>query len=54
VGQTLSSVNPAHFDETGLINLTLAVIAINSWNRLAISMRAVPGIYQRQPSMAAH
>ena len=42
-----------HFDETGLINLTLAVIAINGWNRLAISMRAVPGTYQRQPSMAA-
>jgi alkylhydroperoxidase family enzyme len=42
-----------HFDETGLINLTLAVIAINGWNRLALSMRAVPGTYQRQPSMAA-
>jgi AhpD family alkylhydroperoxidase len=42
-----------HFDETELINLTLAVIAINGWNRLAISMRAVPGTYQRQPSMAA-
>ena len=42
-----------HFDETELINLTLAVIAINGWNRLAISMRAVPGTYQRQPAMAA-
>lgn len=36
----------AHFSEQELIDLTLAVIAINSWNRLAISMRAVPGTYQ--------
>jgi alkylhydroperoxidase family enzyme len=42
-----------HFDETELMNLTLAVVAINGWNRLAISFRAVPGTYQRQPAMAA-
>lgn len=35
-----------HFTEKELIDLTMAVIAINSWNRLAISFRAVPGTYQ--------
>ncbi len=35
-----------NFDEKELVDLTLAVIAINGWNRLAISFRAVPGAYQ--------
>jgi len=43
-----------HFDETELVNLTLAVVAINGWNRLAISLRAVPGTYQRPAVQAAH
>ena len=34
------------FSEAELVNLTLAIAAINSWNRLAISFRAVPGDYQ--------
>src|SRR5262245_49983504 len=34
------------FTEEELVNLTLAIIAINSWNRLAIGFRAVPGQYQ--------
>jgi AhpD family alkylhydroperoxidase len=44
-----------HFSETEMVNLTLAVIEINGWNRLAISFRAVPGTYQQkpQPAMAA-
>lgn len=41
----------AHFTETELVNLTMAVVAINGWNRLAISFRAVPGTYQ--PAEAA-
>lgn len=41
-----------HFSESELINLTLAVVAINGWNRLAISFRAVPGSYQRKQSAA--
>jgi AhpD family alkylhydroperoxidase len=40
------------FGEKELVDLTLAVIAINSWNRLAISFRAVPGSYQ-PPSHAS-
>ncbi len=35
-----------HFPEEELVDLTLAVVAINSWNRLAISFRTVPGTYQ--------
>ncbi len=34
------------FNEKELVDLTLAVIAINGWNRLAISFRTVPGSYQ--------
>lgn len=34
------------FSEEELVNLTLAVIAINGWNRIAISFRMVPGEYQ--------
>jgi AhpD family alkylhydroperoxidase len=37
-----------HFSERELADLTLAVIAINAWNRLAIAFRAVPGSYQRK------
>lgn len=35
-----------HFTEKELVDLTLAIIAINGWNRLAISFRTVPGSYQ--------
>lgn len=34
------------FTEDELIDLTLAITTINSWNRLAISFRTTPGIYQ--------
>jgi AhpD family alkylhydroperoxidase len=35
-----------HFNETELTNITMAIVAINGWNRFAISFRAVPGTYQ--------
>ena len=35
-----------HFTDKELVDLTLAVVAINGWNRLAISFRTVPGTYQ--------
>ena len=35
-----------HFSEEELAHLTLAVVAINGWNRLAIAFRAVPGAYR--------
>ena len=36
-----------HFDEQELVALTWAVVAINAWNRLAVSFRSVPGTYRR-------
>lgn len=41
-----------HFNERELLNLTLAVIAINSWNRLAVSSRGEPGSYQPKATQA--
>jgi AhpD family alkylhydroperoxidase len=35
-----------HFTEKELSDLTLAVAAINAWNRLSIAGRLVPGRYQ--------
>jgi AhpD family alkylhydroperoxidase len=42
----------AHFSEKELVDLTLAVVAINGWNRLAISMRSAVGGYR--PRVSAH
>jgi AhpD family alkylhydroperoxidase len=35
-----------HFAERELVDLTLALVAINGWNRLAIPFRTEPGTYQ--------
>ncbi|MZQ48667.1 MAG: carboxymuconolactone decarboxylase family protein [Bacteroidales bacterium] len=37
-----------HFTEKEIIALTMAIIAINGWNRLAISFRTPPGSYKTQ------
>ena len=50
VPESLYEAVREHFSEEELVNLTLAVNAINSWNRMAISMRVVPGSYQRKPA----
>ena len=34
------------FSEKELVDLTLAIVAINGWNRLAIAFRTVPGTFQ--------
>jgi alkylhydroperoxidase family enzyme len=36
----------AQFSEEELVNLTMAVVAINGANRLNIAFRTVPGSYQ--------
>jgi AhpD family alkylhydroperoxidase len=41
-----------HFSEQELVNLTLVITTINTWNRLAISFRSEPGSYQ--PPKAAN
>ena len=40
-----------HFSEKEILDLTFAVVAINSLNRLVISLR-VPGTYQPKKSSA--
>lgn len=34
------------FDEKALVDLSLAIVEINGWNRLAKTFRSVPGSYQ--------
>jgi AhpD family alkylhydroperoxidase len=34
------------FSDEELVNLTLAIVVINGWNRLCITFRAVPGEYE--------
>ena len=43
-----------HFTDDELAKLTLAIVAINGWNRFGIAFRAAPGKYQpiRQPEHA--
>jgi len=41
------------FSEKELVDLTYVVTSINSWNRLAISLRAVPGSYKPAAASAA-
>jgi AhpD family alkylhydroperoxidase len=38
----------AHFSETALADLTLAVATINAWNRISIASRALPEGSERQ------
>ena len=35
-----------HFKPAELVNLTAAIAMINTWNRLSVAFRAVPGAYQ--------
>ena len=44
-----------HFSDAEMVNLTLAIVVINSWNRLAVGFRSEPGIYQstRKPLVSA-
>lgn len=45
VPDALYEVSRRHFSEKELVDLTLAIVAINGWNRLAVSFRSVPGTY---------
>ena len=42
-----------YFSEKEIVDLTIVVSAINMWNRIAISMRAVPGQYHPPKTSAA-
>ena len=43
----------AQFSEEELVNLTLAIVAINGANRINIAFRAVPGSYRPAARHAA-
>jgi AhpD family alkylhydroperoxidase len=42
-----------HFSEQEIVNLSLAVVAINGWNRLNVGFRTVAGTYQVPARKAA-
>jgi alkylhydroperoxidase family enzyme len=42
-----------YFSDAEIVNLTMAVVAINGWNRLAVSFRREPGTYQPREAAAA-
>jgi AhpD family alkylhydroperoxidase len=52
----------AEFSEREVVDLTMAVVEINAWNRIAIAFRAEPGSYQppashgsaRSPASSSH
>ena len=46
VDDTTYQAARAHFNDKEIVDLTLAVIAINSWNRLAIPFRTPAGSYR--------
>jgi AhpD family alkylhydroperoxidase len=44
----------AHFSEEEVVILSMAIVAINGWNRLALGFRTVPGTYEpSRPARAA-
>lgn len=46
VPESLYKATREYFNEVEIVALTMAIIAINGWNRLAISFRTVPGTYE--------
>lgn len=48
VPDALYEATRKHFDEKEIVALTMAIVAINGWNRLAIGFRTVPGSYEPQ------
>jgi AhpD family alkylhydroperoxidase len=46
VPDSVFTLTRQHFSDKELVDLTLAIVAINGWNRLSIAFRTVPGTYQ--------
>lgn len=46
VPESLYKATREYFNEAEIVALTMAIIAINGWNRLAISFRTFPGSYE--------
>ena len=43
-----------HLSDEELVNLTMAIVAINGWNRLEVSFRGVPGSYKTEARPMSH
>ncbi|HOF21837.1 MAG TPA: carboxymuconolactone decarboxylase family protein [Bacteroidales bacterium] len=48
ISDSLYKATMEYFSEEEIVALTMAIIAINGWNRLAISFRTTPGSYEPQ------
>lgn len=46
VSDALYNATRKYFEEKELVALTMAIVAINGWNRLAVGFRKVPGSYK--------
>ena len=46
VDDALYDATRQHFSEEELVDLTMAIILINGWNRLSIGFGAIPGSYR--------
>ena len=42
-----------HFTELEIVNLTMAIVTINGWNRIAIAFRTPVGSYQPRKTLAS-
>ena len=42
------------FSQDELVKLTMAIVTINAWNRVAITFRTKPGTYQPRGAQPAH
>lgn len=46
ISDSLYEATRRHFNDEEMVSLSMAIVAINGWNRLAIGFRKVPGSYQ--------
>lgn len=46
VSDSLYEATRKYFNEEEIVTLTMAIVAINGWNRLAISFRTLPASYK--------
>ena len=49
-GEVVQEELRRHFSEKEIVDLTLTIVAINAWNRLAVTFHAPVGSYQPRPS----
>jgi AhpD family alkylhydroperoxidase len=53
VSDELYAATREHFSEEELVDLTMAIVTINGWNRIAHAFGAIPGSYREPVATAA-